>query len=157
MSDNIFEGISSEVANAPVENTNRPVSPDKYHLSVVNAELRTSKAGKRYASVQYRVEDGQPSANRRIFEIYMLEGHEVSVRISRKTLSILLAANGGEGALTDVSQLIGAHVYGEVVIEEGRDGYDDKNRVKWVNKWEGQDTPVSGGSSSPEPDEFDVF
>lgn len=157
MSDNIFDGIGSELASAPVENTNRPISPDKYHLSVVNAETRTSKSGKRYVSVQYRVEDGQPSANRRIFEIYMLEGHEVSVRISRKTLSVIFAANGHEGNLRDVSQLIGAHVYGEVIVEEGRDGYDDKNRVKWVNAWTGQETPVAGGSSSPEPDDFDVF
>lgn len=148
---NIFDGISADNAEAP-SFENKPVAPGEYHLSVVNAETRTSKTGNPYVSVQYRVEDGQPSANRRIFEIYMLGGNATSVSIAKKTLSVITKA-AGHAQLADPSQLIGAHVWGEVTIEEGRDGYDDKNRVRWVNVYSGQSnsTPEDTGS------EFDAF
>lgn len=152
---NIFAGINAETAaEASKPNyDNSPIPPGEYHLSVVGAEVRESKTGNPYVSVQYRIEDGQPHANRRIFEIYMLGGNERSVEISRQSLSKLLVANGHEN-LTDPSQLLNAHVWGGVKIEEGTNGYADKNRVSWVNKYEGQDNDRPAADAA---DEFDAF
>ena len=151
---NIFDGINAANAEAASKPSydNSPIPPGEYHLSVVAAELRTSKAGNPYVSVQYRIEDGQPHANRRIFETYMLGGSDKAVEISKKSLSIVLAANNLE-SMADPSQLINAHVWGGVKVEEGRDGYDDKNRVSWVNKYDGQDQT----SSSDAGDDYDAF
>jgi hypothetical protein len=150
---NIFEGINADNASAPSFD-NSPIAPGEYHLSVVDASVRESKTGNPYISVQYRIEDGQPGANRRIFEIYMLGGNKTAVEIAKKGLSVLAKAAGHSGDLTNPSQLIGGHLWGEVVVEPGRDGYDDKNRVRWVNAYAGQDAEKSssdGGSN------FDAF
>lgn len=149
---NIFSGINADNAGTP-SFENKPIPSGEYHLSVVAAELRQSKTGNPYISVQYRIEDGQECANRRIFEIYMLGGNVTSVEIAKKGLSILTAAAGVSGDLQSPSQLIGAHVWGGVSIEAGRDGYDDKNRVKWVNAYQGQDNNTSTDTS----DDYDAF
>ena len=152
---NLFAGINAETAaEASKPNyDNSPVPPGEYHLSVVAAELRESKAGNPYVSVQYRIEDGQPQANRRIFEMYMLGGSEKARKISEKQLSILLVAAGGE-SLADLSQLVNGHVWAGVKIEEGTNGYADKNRVSWVKAYEGQD---NDRPAADEADEFDAF
>lgn len=152
---NIFAGINAETAEAASKPSydNSPIPPGEYHLSVVGAELKESKSGNPYVSVQYRIEDGQPHANRRIFEIYMLGGSDRAVEISNKQLSILLVANGLE-SLSDPSQLVNAHVWAGVKIEEGRDGYADKNRVNWVNRYEGQDNDRPAADAAGE---FDAF
>jgi hypothetical protein len=149
---NIFSGINADNASTP-SFENKPIPAGEYHLSVVASELRKSKTGNPYISIQYRIEDGQECANRRIFEIYMLGGNVTSVEIAKKGLSILMAAAGIAGDLQDPSQLIGSHVWGGVSIEAGRDGYDDKNRVKWVNSYTGQDNQGSSDTS----DDYDAF
>ena len=58
-------------------------APGDYHLSVVEAEVKTSAKGNQYVSVQFRIEDGQPFSNLRIFEIYSLEGNETAIKIGK--------------------------------------------------------------------------
>ena len=147
---NIFSGINADNAGTP-SFENKPIPNGEYHLSVVAAELRQSKTGNPYISVQYRIEDGQECANRRIFEIYILGGNATSVNIAKKSLSELTKA-AGHDQLADPSQLIGAHLWGEVTIEAGRDGYDDKNRIRWVNVYTGQQA-----GKSDTADDFDAF
>ena len=148
---NIFEGVDADNASSTTFD-NSPVPPAEYHLSVVNAELRTSKAGNPYIMVQYRVEDDQPCANRRIFVNYNM-GHPTSRRISEKALSVLAKAAGIVGKPSDASQFIGGHVWGEVTIEAGSGDWPDRNGVKWVNPYEGQ----TRKEDSQESSEFDAF
>jgi hypothetical protein len=120
-------------------------APGDYHLSVVSAEVKTSKSGNQYVSVQFRIEDDQPFANLRIFEIYSLEGNEKAVKIGRSAMAKLGKLNGVDN-VTDTQQLIGAHVYGTVVIEKN-EGYSDRNRLRKFEDLRGRKNLVSKGSS----------
>ena len=149
---NIFDGVDASKADKAGYD-NSPVPPAEYHLSVVNAELRTSKAGNPYISVQYRIEDDQPCANRRIFVNYSMGPNPTSRRISEKTLSVLAKAAGITGKPRDASEFIGGHVWGEVVIEAGSGDWPDRNGVKWVNVYEGQTSNAAVDAGS----EYDAF
>jgi len=125
-------------------------APGDYHLSVVSAEVKTSKSGNQYVSVQFRIEDDQPFANLRIFEIYSLEGNEIAVKIGRSAMAKLGKLNGVDN-VTDTQQLIGAHVYGTVVIEKN-EGYSDRNRLRKFEDLRGRKNLLSKGSSDQAPD-----
>jgi hypothetical protein len=122
-------------------------APGDYHLSVVSAEVKTSKSGNQYVSVQFRIEDDQPFANLRIFEIYSLEGNEKAVKIGRSAMAKLGKINGVDN-VTDTQQLIGAHVFGTVVVEKN-EGYSDRNRLRKFDDLKGRKNLINEGSSSP--------
>ena len=121
-------------------------APGDYHLSVVSAEVKTSKTGNQYVSVQFRIEDDQPFANLRIFEIYSLEGNEKAVKIGRSAMAKLGKMNGVDN-VTDTQQLIGAHVFGTVVVEKN-EGYSDRNRLRKFDDLKGRKNLINEGSSS---------
>lgn len=124
-------------------------APGDYHLSVVEAEVKTSAKGNQYVSVQFRIEDGQPFSNLRIFEIYSLEGNETAIKIGKSNIAKLGKINGHE-SVTDTQQLIGAHVYAAVVVEKS-EGYADRNRIRKFDDFRGQKPVASTASSSNPP------
>lgn len=118
-----------------------PVPAGSYHLECVSAELKTSKAGKQYVDAQFSVCGGKFS-NRRIFEIFSLEGSSKSVGISMRQLAKLAELNGKN--LADSSDIVGAHCVAKVRVEEGQpraDGegkYPDRNRCSYFEEYVGQ-------------------
>lgn len=132
-----FTAEDFAAADKPV---NTLVTPNKYHLEVVNAESRTSKAGNPMWSIQYRIADDQPHANRRIFATYLLDHpSEKVVEIAKKAVIALCRASGQK--VTGPEDLIGAHVVGAVGIRKGQNGYEDQNEVKFLDKYDGYKCP----------------
>lgn len=141
---------------------NALITPAKYHLEVVNAEAKTSKAGNKMWSVQYRVADDQPHANRRIFATYLLDHpSEKVIEIASRAISRLVNAAGGR--ISCPEDLIGAHVVGAVGIQKGKDGYEDRNEVKFLDAYNGYKCPFDGqplaprAPDAPTPDVGDIF
>jgi len=149
-----------EFANEKPVNT--LITPAKYHLEVVDASARTSKAGNPMWAVQYRVADDQPHANRRIFATYLLEHpSEQVIEIARRAISRLVAAAGGR--IGSPEDLIGAHVVGTVGIRKGTNGYEDQNEVKFLDAYNGykapfEDKPLAPRApDAPTPNVGDIF
>ena len=149
-----------EFANEKPVNT--LITPAKYHLEVVDASARTSKAGNPMWAVQYRVADDQPHANRRIFATYLLEHpSEQVIEIASRAISRLVAAAGGR--IGSPEDLIGAHVVGTVGIRKGTNGYEDQNEVKFLDAYNGYKCPFDGkplaprAPDAPTPDAGDIF
>ena len=133
-----FEDVESA---DPLTSDFQPVPPAKYHLEVVDAQLKTSKAGNAMLSMQYAVVGGQ-YANRRIFDIMMLAGSKQSVGISKNQLQVIKASIDGvpwskEIILGDTQELIGGHVIGTVYVEPAANGYSAKNRVRFLEVYDG--------------------
>ena len=146
MSGNLSK-YSEEIENAvdsPVQNDFSPVPPGKYHLLVCDASVKTSSTGNEYVNVQFAIVGGKYN-NRRIFEIFMLEGSEKSVAISFSSLSKLASFNGHK-QLTDTSNIIGAHCVATVRVEEGTGGYQDKNRASRFEPFDGSAKPEAATS-----------
>lgn len=139
-----------------------PIPAGKYHLECVQAEQRTSKAGKLYVNSQFVVH-GDSYSNRRIFGLFMLEGSSKSTAISLGQLQLLAVANGREG-LNDTSDIVGAHCLATVKIEKGSDKGDgsgeswpDKNRITYITNWTGETPPAPEATPGGEPKADDWF
>ena len=113
------------------------IPPADYHLEVLASDIKVSKNGKRYVDAQFRVVGGRYD-NRRIFEIFMLEGSERSVAISFSQLNSLATFNGKE-SLRDTSDIVGAHCIAAVKVEKGENGYADKNRASKFRPFKGEE------------------
>ena len=97
-------------------------------------------AGNPMWSIQYRIADDQPHANRRIFATYLLDHpSEKVVEIAKKAVIALCKASGQK--VTGPEDLIGAHVVGAVGIRKGQNGYEDQNEVKFLDKYDGYKCP----------------
>lgn len=145
-----------EYSNAPV---NSLITPAKYHLEVVAAEERTSKAGHMYYSVQFRVADDQPHSNRRVFQAFNFNHPNEKVSdIAKKQLSALIKAGG---RISGCEDLVGRHVVGAVGIKKGQGDWPDSNDIKFFDQYDGykcpphDDLPVS--SHTPPPAVDDIF
>ena len=138
------------------EPKNTLITPAKYHLEVVGAEKRTSKAGHEYFSVQFRVADDQPHANRRVFHSFNYQ-HPNCAAIAQKQLSVLIRS--GE-PISSVEDLIGRHVVGAVGIQKGEGDWPDRNDIKFFDDYNGYKCPPHSGGPSPSsetPDVEDIF
>ena len=133
------------------------ITPAKYHLEVVGAEKRTSKAGHDYYSVQFRIADDQPFANRRVFHSFNYQ-HPRAAEIAQKQLAVLIRA--GE-RISGPEDLVGRHVVGAVGIQKGSGDWPDRNDIKFFDDYNGYKCPPQEGSapssSYSEPIVDDIF
>jgi hypothetical protein len=106
--------------------------------------LKASASGGRYIDVELTVDQGQPYAGRKLWDMIGDPFHQGNSEKYRQmgmvAVSRILEAGRGAGPnnpaayqLEDFSQLSGLRVPIKVGIEEGNDGHDDKNRVaEWL-------------------------
>ena len=109
-----------------------PLPVDKYLASIVEAELKQTKAGTgSYINVKFEVMDGKFKGRWVFTMITFTNPNSVAQEIGRKQLNTLLQAIGygvGQG-IQDTSELTGHAVVIEVGIEQN-EGYAPKNTVK---------------------------
>jgi len=114
--------------------------------------VKASKSGGAYIDVELTIDDNQPYARRKIWEMIgdpMNMGNSEAYRqMGMVAISRILEAGRGAGPnnqaaykLGDYSELSGLRVPIKVKVEKGTGGYDDKNKVaEWLTPNPNSDT-----------------
>jgi hypothetical protein len=115
----------------------KPLPEGDYNLEILKAEECESKKGTPMLKLQLQIED----TKRQIFKYLMFDGREISqkqITDFAKSLGVKVE-DGDEVSFDDeeIQDMAGQTVRAKVGIEEGNNGYPDKNCVKWFY-WKGQ-------------------
>lgn len=112
-----------------------PMPAGTYNLEITHVEDTLTKAGDKRLKVTFSVIDGE-YVGRKIFEGYNLTGaNQKAVEISRGQIKSLLKLSGRDNfQIKDPSELIGIQVSASVKVQEGKDGYSDKNTISSFKK-----------------------
>lgn len=106
--------------------------------------VKSSQSGGQYIDAELTIDDGQPYARRKIWEMIgdpLHPGNSEAYReMGMVALSRILEAGRGAGPnnptgykIDNYAQLSGLRVPIKIGINKGKDGYDDKNRVgEWL-------------------------
>lgn len=123
----------SSVPEGDREDRFEPVPAGEYVLSIVGSEVKRTQRGGEGISFELEIQ-APHHAGRKVFEWVntAVPGSQEAERIGRGQLYRLTAAVGGGEpfAWTSTSQLHGRPFLGVVAIEDAKDGYPPKNRVK---------------------------
>jgi hypothetical protein len=101
-----------------------------YNLVVTEAEDTVTKAGNKRINMVFSVTDGQ-YAGRKIWEGFNLTGDNAkAVQISRGQLkSLWKCAGHSDFRIDSVDKFVGIEISASVKIQEGQNGYEDKNVI----------------------------
>ena len=111
------------------ENNFEPVPAGWYTAGITNAELKQTKSSTgEYIAIRYDI-TGPTHQGRVIFaNLNIRNANPAAENIGRQQLGELMRAIG-LASLTDTDQLVGHSVTIKLGIEEGKDGYDARNKV----------------------------
>lgn len=117
------------------ESSFSPMPAGTYNLEITEAEATTTKAGDQRLKLTFSVIDGE-YVGRKIWEGYNLTGvNQKAIEISRGQIKSMLKLSGRDNyQLKDPSELIGIQLAASVKIQEGKDGYSDKNTISSFKK-----------------------
>lgn len=112
------------------EATFGPIPKGVYNMVVTEAEETVTKAGNKRINITFSITDGEYSG-RKIWEGYNLTGENTkAVQISRGQLKALWKCAGHtDFRIESADKFIGIEVTASVKIQEGRDGFDDRNVI----------------------------
>jgi len=121
----------------------------KYLAMVIYSEIKPNKARTGdLLKLTFEVIDGQ-GKGRKVFEsLNIRHQNKVAEKIGTEQLNALCLATGVLN-LTDSEQLHNIPVMIDVVIEPGKDGYDDQNRVKGYAPANAVGTPTPARAAAP--------
>lgn len=121
------------------ERSYEPIPPGYYRVAIVEASVKTTKAGTgTYVNLKMQVLDGKHQ-NRYVFErLTLTNPNETAVRIGREQLAMLCIAVG-KPEIEDTSELLNRPFRAKVAIESRRDDPAEKqNVVKGFSEWTGE-------------------
>lgn len=110
--------------------------PGTYSFVVIECEARNSKAGNPMLAVT--LETQTPDGPRKVWDYLMLVG-DMRWRLREFMQGIGLTEKYESGSMSE-NDVMGRTGVADIIIEDGRDGYPDKNKVEKYR-------PTSGGTS----------
>lgn len=140
----IFENETFNAEEHKQESQLLPIAP--YKLAATKAEVKNSDDGlKRGIKLEYDVQEGQYQG-RKVFEyINLKHPTEMAEKIGKATLGDLCRAIG-RATISSENDLIGIPFMANVVVVEGKNGYQDSNKVK---KYIPVGAPVANSAATP--------
>ena len=136
-------------ADANMTNSYDLLPKGKYLAMVIYSEIKPNKARTGdLLKLTFEVIDGA-GKGRKVFEsINIRHENKVAEKIGTEALNSLCLATGVMN-LTDSEQLHNIPVMIDVVIESGKDGYDDQNRVKNYSSANAGSAPAPARAAAP--------
>ncbi|MDR0620308.1 MAG: DUF669 domain-containing protein [Deltaproteobacteria bacterium] len=121
-----------------------------YWAWIVEADDVVSKSGNRMIALVWELIDG-PYDRRTVRDRIMREGSPKAIEIARNQTKTLLAAAGypNPNLLKCVDDLRGLACFVKVGVEEGTDGYPDKNVVKGYRAYPPEETAEAQPRTKP--------
>lgn len=153
MNYNEFDESLGDLSGVTADDSYSTIPPGQYVLQAIKTELKDSRSGGRYVSVQFEVL-GPDHVGRKVFENYnIMHGNPQTVEIALRQIKQWVMACGytGDEKLTMglLRELEGKEFVGQVKVEKDKTGqYGDSNRIaRYLVP--GQAAPGSAGQSAP--------
>lgn len=122
------------------EDVSNVVPAGVYNLRVAEAEEKTAASGSKMIKLVYVV-TGPTQVGRKIFQNYMMEGNEQSVKIAQSSLKSLLKVGGKDTRISGVHEFVDIEISANVKVTPPKGNYGEGNAV-------GSFKPVSAEAQS---------
>lgn len=131
-----------------------------YHLAVEDSSIELTKKAKenkdpslgQMLKLKIKILDGKYKGKYVFEQLNIINPNPETVKIANEALATLCRAVGFANGLPDgdTAHLHGKPFDGHVIVEKGKDGYNDKNKMSNYKPYGTQNVDTAGGSTSSE-------